>query len=59
MLNDVCQDVTLAQVRLGMAEEEKEKAEAGMSALHDISAGAFLLMGMDIQNLQCVYLSSI
>jgi hypothetical protein len=59
MLNDVCQDVTLAQVRLAMAEEEKEKAEAGMSALHDISASAFLLMGMDIQNLQCVYLSSI
>ena len=54
MLNDVCQDVTLTQDRLTMAEEEKEKAEAG----HDISASAFLLMGMDIQNLQCVYLSS-
>jgi hypothetical protein len=46
------QDVTLAQVRLAMAEEEKEKAEAGTSALHDVSASAFLLLGMDIQNFQ-------
>jgi hypothetical protein len=46
------QDVTLAQVQLAMAEEEKEKAEAGTSALHDVSASAFLLLGMDIQNFQ-------
>jgi hypothetical protein len=42
-----------------MAEEEKEKAEAGMSVLHDISASTFLLLDMDIQNLQCIYLLSI
>ena len=42
-----------------MAEEEKEKAEAGTSVLHDVSASAFLLLGMDIQNLQCVSLLSI
>jgi hypothetical protein len=47
-------DVTLAQVRLLMAEEEKEKAEAGSSAIHDVSVGAFLLLGMEIQNLQYV-----
>lgn len=47
-------DVTLAQVRLIMAEEEKERAEAGSSAMHDVSVGAFLLLGMEIQNLQCV-----
>ena len=47
-----CQDLTLAQVRLTMAEEEKERAEAGMGALHDVSASAFLLLGMEIQNIQ-------
>jgi hypothetical protein len=35
-----------------MAEEEKEKAEAGTGITHDVSAGAFLLLGMDIQTLQ-------
>ena len=45
-------DVTLQQVRLRMAEEEKAKAAAGNSVMHDVSAGAFLLLGMDIQCLQ-------
>ena len=45
-------DITLHQVRLLMAEEEKEKAEAGTGITHDVSAGAFLLLGMDIQTLQ-------
>jgi len=35
-----------------MAEEEKAKAEAGTSVVHDVTAGAFLLLGMDIQTLQ-------
>jgi hypothetical protein len=47
-----CQDITLAQVRLTIAKEEKERAEAGMDALHNVSASAFLLLGMDIQNIQ-------
>jgi hypothetical protein len=45
-------DVTLQQVRLLMAEEEKAKVEAGNGSMHDVSAGAFLLLGMDIQSLQ-------
>ena len=45
-------DVTVQQVRLLMAEEEKAKVDAGTSVIHDISAGAFLLLGMDIQGLQ-------
>jgi len=53
------QDVTLAQVRLAMAEEEKEKAEASTSALYDVSASGFLLLGMDIQNIQCIFISAI
>jgi hypothetical protein len=44
--------VTLHQVRLLMAEEEKAKVEAGTGSMHDVSAGAFLLLGMDIQVLQ-------
>lgn len=44
--------VTLQQVRLIMAEEEKARAEAGTGIMHDVSAGAFLLLGMDIQVLQ-------
>jgi hypothetical protein len=35
-----------------MAEEEKAMAEAGTTVMHDVSAGAFLLLGMDIQVLQ-------
>jgi hypothetical protein len=54
LADQLAPDVTLAQVRLIMAEEEKEKAEAGSSAIHDVSAGAFLLLGTEIQNLQCV-----
>ena len=44
-------DITLHQVRL-MAEEEKERAEAGTGITHDVSASAFLLLSMDIQTLQ-------
>ena len=54
LLNSVCQDVNLAHIWLVMAEEEKEKVEMGTSALHDISVSAFLLLGMDIQNIQCI-----
>ena len=46
-------DVTLAQVRLAMAEKEN-KAEAGMSILHNVSESAFILLGMDAQNIQCI-----
>jgi hypothetical protein len=35
-----------------MAEEEKARAEAGVSIIHDVSAGAFLLLGTEIQGLQ-------
>jgi hypothetical protein len=35
-----------------MAEEEKARAEAGSAVVHNVSAGAFLLLGMDIQVLQ-------
>jgi hypothetical protein len=35
-----------------MAEEEKARAEAGTSVMNDVSASAFLLLGMEIQGLQ-------
>jgi hypothetical protein len=37
-----------------MAEEEKSVLEAGVGIVHDVSAGTFLNLGMDIQVLQCV-----
>lgn len=35
-----------------MAQEEKERVDAGTSVMHEISASAFLLLGTDIQLLQ-------
>jgi hypothetical protein len=35
-----------------MAEEEKSRSEAGTDTIHDVSAGTFLNLGMDIQVLQ-------
>lgn len=44
--------MTLDAVRLQMAEEEKARVEAGSSFTHEVTAGAFLLLGTEIQNLQ-------
>jgi len=38
-----------------MAEEEKQRVEEGQAAAHDVSAGAFLLLGIEIQGLQCAF----
>lgn len=35
-----------------IAEEEKAKADAGVSLTHDVTVGAFMLLGMEIQKLQ-------
>jgi len=35
-----------------MAEEEKARVEAGTAVTHNVSAGIFLLLGMDIEGLQ-------
>lgn len=48
--------VTLHQVRFLMAEEEKIRAEAGIGIMHDVSAGGFLNLGIEIQDLQCVHI---
>lgn len=45
-------DITLERVRIAMAQEEKTRAEAGTSLMYDISAGSFLLLGLDIQKTQ-------
>jgi hypothetical protein len=37
-----------------MAEEEKAQAETSTVITHDVSTAAFLLLGVDIQVLQCV-----
>jgi hypothetical protein len=46
--------VTLAQVRLTLAEEDKKQVEEGRSTSHNISPSAFLLLGMDLQGVQYV-----
>lgn len=45
-------DISLETVRLVMAQEEKARAEAGTSLMYDVSAGSFLLLGLDIQKMQ-------
>lgn len=45
-------DVTVAQVRLTLAEEDKKRVEEGRAVPHDVSASVFLSMGMDIQGQQ-------
>ena len=42
------------QLRLMMAEEEKERAELGTTYVHSVSASAFLLLGIEIETLQLV-----
>lgn len=44
--------MTLDRVRLEMAKEEKVRAEEGTSLTHEVTAAAFLILGMEIQNLQ-------
>ncbi|KZP22240.1 hypothetical protein FIBSPDRAFT_953081 [Athelia psychrophila] len=45
-------NVTLERVRIVMAEEEKARAEAGTSLMYNVSAGSFLLFGLEIQKAQ-------
>ncbi|KIM81446.1 hypothetical protein PILCRDRAFT_53455, partial [Piloderma croceum F 1598] len=44
--------VTLAQVRLELAEEDKKRVEEGITVSCDVSASGFLTLGMDIQGQQ-------
>ncbi|KAF7965306.1 hypothetical protein HWV62_44514 [Athelia sp. TMB] len=44
--------VTMDQVRYVMAAEEKERAEVGTTFIHAVSTSAFLLLGIEIENLQ-------
>jgi hypothetical protein len=45
-------DVTLQQVQLLMVEEERAKAEASHSIMHNVTASTFLLLEIDIEGLQ-------
>lgn len=44
----------LDSVRLKMAEEDKKRADTGDIVMPDVSAAAFLLLGIEIQVLQSV-----
>ena len=38
-----------------MAEEQKQRVEEEQTAMHNVSAGAFLLLGIEIQGLQWIW----
>ncbi|KAF7974010.1 hypothetical protein HWV62_13513, partial [Athelia sp. TMB] len=44
--------VTLHKIRLLLAEEDKARAEIGNTSVNEVSAAAFICLGMDIQHLQ-------
>lgn len=49
-------EITLQEVRLMMAEEEKKQVEEGTSVTREVGESAAIVMGMEIQNTQCVSL---
>ena len=44
-----------AQVRKELAEEEASRLQKGGMAMHSMSASAFLMMGLELEDNQCVY----
>lgn len=52
-------DVSLASMRLLLAEENRQEVESGRGVTHEVSPSAFLLLGMEIQGLQYVVLPTI
>lgn len=44
-----------AQVRKELAEEEASRLQKGGMAMHSTSASAFLVMGLELEDNQCVY----
>jgi len=44
----------MAHVRLKLAQEELEEAEAGVEPIHEISANAFIQVGLELEEQQYV-----
>ncbi|KAI0764426.1 hypothetical protein BC629DRAFT_1293606, partial [Irpex lacteus] len=49
--------MTLNEIRLKLAREESDEMIRGIPSLHEVSASAFLEIGLDIENLQCTLAS--
>ena len=47
--------LTMAQLRLELAEEELAEISAGSSPLHGVSLNVFLQLGLDLEEQQCVW----
>jgi hypothetical protein len=46
--------MTEAEVRKEFAEDDKVRLSAGEESLHDISPSAFVFLGLELEDLQCV-----
>ena len=46
--------MTEAEVRKEFAEDDEVRLSAGEESLHDISASAFVFLGLELEDLQCV-----
>ena len=50
--------MTEAKVRKEFAEEEEVRLSAGEESLHDVSPSAFVFLGLELEDLQCVFFFS-
>ena len=51
-----CIDISLSNTRLKLAEEEKAQIEAGNTPNYEVGAVGMVMLGLDIEKLQYVYL---
>ena len=47
--------MTLADIRLKLANEEAADAASGIPSPHEVTASAFLQIGLDLEDTQSVY----
>jgi hypothetical protein len=45
----------MTEVWLELANEENENAVRGRETLHEVSAGKWLTVGLDLEEQQCIY----
>ena len=47
--------MTEAEVRKEFAEDDEARLSTGEESLHDISLSAFIFLGLELEDLQCVF----
>ena len=50
--------ISKAQVKKELAEEEEKRLASGGVSLHNTSAASFIVLGLEIEDTQCVFHSS-